>query len=122
MSVVSGYRCAPLAVAALVDSWTDTCVYPVPVDTRQSVCVILFLAELTQICQAYQQKIEELEGSKWDLEQEVEVKDAQVGSRDAPQLLSSRGALPPLHRTAGATGSRGLGCSGLRGAVTCTVA
>ena len=39
---------------------------------------VLFLAELTQICQAYQQKIEELEGSKWDLEQEVEVKDAQV--------------------------------------------
>ncbi|XP_043191056.1 troponin I-like isoform X2 [Amphibalanus amphitrite] len=35
-------------------------------------------ADLVQICQAYQQKIEELEASKWDLEQEVEVKDAQI--------------------------------------------
>ncbi|KAF0296343.1 Troponin I [Amphibalanus amphitrite] len=39
---------------------------------------VLFLADLVQICQAYQQKIEELEASKWDLEQEVEVKDAQI--------------------------------------------
>jgi len=32
-------------------------------------------AEITQICQAYQQIIEKLEGEKWDLEQEVAVKD-----------------------------------------------
>lgn len=35
-------------------------------------------AEVTQICQTYQQRIEKLEAEKWDLEQEVEVKDAQI--------------------------------------------
>lgn len=38
----------------------------------------LFLAEVTQICQSYQQIIEKLESEKWDLEQEVEAKDNQV--------------------------------------------
>merc|ERR1719209_919076 len=35
-------------------------------------------AEVTQICQSYQQIIEKLESEKWDLEQEVEAKDNQI--------------------------------------------